>query len=469
MVMNKIRVGLISFSDGRQRVHETLVTYIDSCAEKISTELRKTGIVEIFPAENIVHGNLQAKEESLALKALNLDVVVFNVPVFAFPNLPLIAESILRLPTLTIAPINGKQPGLGGLLATVNLLHQNGYQCKKVWGDLANPAVLKDCMAFLRAAHTVRELTGQTFGLIGGRSIGIGTGVPSADCWQSIFGIDVDHMDQSEILRRSTLVSEKEVNKALSWLSEMTTIRFDGKQLTEDKLRAQIRCYAATMDICKEKGYAFIGVKCHYEMSEYNCTQCLSAAFFNDPYDWNGPKEPLVFSCEADAEGGLTMQIMKIVSGEPALFFDFRHINVQQNLFYFCNCGAMATWYAARSDDPRENLKHVTLKPCIEKYAGGGCHVQYIAKPGKMTFGRITHEMDKYIFTVFTGEAVDMPPETLEETCPQWPHLFVKTDTAWKTIVEEYECNHVHAVFGDYIDEIKEFCALKHIEFRLLV
>ena len=211
-----------------------------------------------------------------------------------------------------------------------------------------------------------------------------------------------------------------------------------------------------------------MGVKCHYELSAYSCTQCLSAAFFNDPYDWDGPKDIRVFTCEADAEGGLTMQVMKLLSKNPVTFADFRFYDAKRGQFVFCNCGAMSTWYANRSSDPTENLKKVSLRPIIAKYAGKGCHVEYIAKEGKMTLGRITHELDRFIFTVFTGTAREMPEEALKETCTAWPHMFIEPDVCAETILGQYDCNHVHAVAGDWVEEIRAFCSLKGIEFRYL-
>ena len=45
----------------------------------------------------------------------------------------------------------------------------------------------------------------------------------------------------------------------------------------------------------------------------------------NDPYDWNGPKEPTVMACEADSDAALTMQILKLLTEDPVLFMDVRH------------------------------------------------------------------------------------------------------------------------------------------------
>ncbi|MEA4932604.1 MAG: L-fucose isomerase [Lawsonibacter sp.] len=468
--MSKIKVGLLSFSDGRASVHASLGDYIVQQGADIKSALEATGEIEVLlPASGTICSNGLARQCAREIKAQLPDVVVFNVPIFAFPNFSVVAESVLELPTLVLSNVNGGLPGLGGLQAASNFLRQCGYPCEKVWGNISEPDALAKCMHFLRAAYAASQLRGQVFGLIGGRSIGMGSGSAPADLWQHTFGVDVDHTDQLEIVHRAAQIPEEQVQHAYDWLCSHTRrVEYDNDKLTESSLKEQIRHYYATKSICEEKSYAFVGVKCHYELSAYSCTQCLAAAFFNDPYDWDGPKDIRVFTCEGDCEGGLTMQVMRLLSGEPAIFADFRFYKAESNLLYFCNCGAMATWYANRSADPIENMKKVSLRPIIAKYTGKGCHVEYIAKGGKMTFGRITHELDHFIFTVFTGTAKELPEEALNETCTAWPHVFVEPDAPYEQILAGYDCNHVHAIAGDWVEEICHFCQLKGIELRYI-
>jgi len=56
--------------------------------------------------------------------------------------------------------------------------------------------VLEKAMKFLRVAHTFTFLKGEVDGLFGGRSIGMGSGNVNPDLCMSIFGVDVEHIDQ---------------------------------------------------------------------------------------------------------------------------------------------------------------------------------------------------------------------------------------------------------------------------------
>lgn len=464
-----IRVGILSFSDGRKRVHDSLLPYIKECETVIKDTLEQTGEVEVITGSEVIYHVELANSEAKAIAGNDLDAIILNVPVFAFPNFSTMAVHLQNVPCLAIAPVNGKLPGLGGLFAAVNLIRQTGGYCEKVWGNISEPQILRKVMTFLRASHAVSRLRGQVYGLIGGRSIGMGSGAVNPDLWMNLFGVDVEHIDQLEIIRQAEHISPEKVMFAFDWIRRtFGGVHFDGEKLTEESLKMQIRCYYATQAIVAERKLNFLGVKCHYELSEYYVTQCLAAALFNDPYDWDGPKPPMVYSCEADSDGALTMQVMNLISGKPVLFIDFRHYDRDTDLFAFCNCGAMATWYAQRSDDLHTNLQAVNLYPIIPKYGGKGCHVQFIAAEGEMTFARLTRTMDRYKLTAFSGSFRKVPPQKLDETCPVWPHGFVQVKGDAYHILEQYNNNHVHAVSGNILEELESFCKLKNIEYENL-
>jgi L-fucose isomerase len=287
--------------------------------------------------------------------------------------------------------------------------------------------------------------------------------------WQEKFGIDIEHVDQVEIVRLADTIPEEKVELAFKWLNEnIGSIKYDGNRLTEDKLKMQIRHYEATTKIVEKNNFDFIGVKCHYEMSRHYCTQCLSAALFNDPYDWDGEKEPFVFACEADSDGALTMQMLKQLTGEPVIFMDVRHYDKDYDVMVFCNCGSQSTYYANKSYDPKENLKDVTLYPCLEIYAGGGAHVNFMTKAGKATIARLQRNREKYRMTIIPAEFVELPREKMAETTKEWPHTFAKLPVDHQVFLQKFDSNHCHAVYGDYVDELKMICEMLDIEVELI-
>ena len=141
------KVGILSFSDGRERVHDTLKEYIAGCEQQIADVLKQHGDIEVFTAETIF-SNCQAAEVSRKMQGYQLDACILNVPVFAFPNYAVLASLFQEVPLLAIAPVNGLYPGLGGLQAAVNGIQQIGFSCEKVWGNITEGTVQKKYLPF---------------------------------------------------------------------------------------------------------------------------------------------------------------------------------------------------------------------------------------------------------------------------------------------------------------------------------
>lgn len=462
-------IGIVGVSDGDPEVHETLKDIVQAQVDTIVRELKKDGRVEVMEAESLVCSIQTAKEQAEFLRNQGVDATMISHGVFAFPNFTAVIAKFGKGPFMLCANLNPDWPGMVSMLAAGGALDHLGIDHFRAAGDFKDPKVLGKIVQFARCASVVNGLKGQKYGLIGGRSLGMYSAVVSMQDWQDQFGVDVDHMDQSEIVRLAAEVGSEKVETAFNWLTESCKeIAYDGDRLTPDKLKEQIRHYEAIKRIVKENDYDFVGVKCHYEMSRHYCTECIAAAFMNDPYDWDGEKEPVAYACEADSDAALTMQILKLLTHDPVLFMDVRHYDKDYDVMVFCNCGSESTYFAGKSYDPKENLKNVTLYPCLEIYAGGGCHVNCMTQPGEATIARLNRYKGKYRMTLIPAEFVTLPEEKMEETTKEWPHVFAKLPFEHEIFLQKFSANHCHAVYGNYIEELKMICKMMEIDVEVL-
>lgn len=461
-----IKIGIITFSDGKDIVNDKLKPVNNSYINLIANKLKQTSYIEPIIAKEIVHNSVEAKEQAQYLRSKNCHGIIFNFAIWSYPNLSVIASGFFDVPILMFGNNNPEYPGLVGMLASAGSLSMLGRKHLRLFGDVNDDKIFKKILEFAKASYAITELKGQVYGIVGGRSMGMYTAVPCLTQWQKEFGVDIEHIDQLEIIRLSSDVSNKKVEDALIWLEKnVGNINYDNNKLTKEVLRTQIRHYYATKKIIENYKLDFIGVKCHDELSSNYCTQCISAAFINDPYDFDGPKEPFVYSCEADSDGALTMQVLKMITGLPVLFMDIRHFDEGRNHFVFCNCGSQSTFYAMRSNDYRVNLKEISLEPAGYLLKGCGANIQYIAREGEMTLARFMREDDKYWLAVLKGRAVTMQKEVLKETTFSWPHVYFKTQTKPEELFKKYSSNHCHGVYGDYTQELINFCFFKGIHY----
>jgi L-fucose/D-arabinose isomerase len=458
------RVGIMAFSDGRKRVHSSLEKIILQHGEVLRKAIASDPMLTPVDGSEIAFSSRLARGIAKELRAADVEAAVFNIPVFAFPNFSVIAARVLDLPVLCSSPQDGSLPGLGGIMAAHGAMRQIGMQSYKLWGDPLQEEELMDTLsAFCRASGAIERMKGSVYGLIGGRSIGMNTGAVSTAEWMAQFGIDVEHIDQLEIIRRAPGIDNEEVERAYTWMSEkLGKVSCQGKAAPEH-VKEQVRHYCALREIIEERCLDFAGIKCHYDLSEYYVTQCLSAAFSNDPYDWNGPKDPFVLACEADSDGALTMQILKLLSGYPTLLFDVRCYDRENEVFVCCNCGAQPTWYAGYSEDPGENLAKVELAPVIPKYGGGGAHLPYVCGESEITVARLTRVEGNYRMFMASGEFVDFPREKMAETCAAWPHGYVRMNVDPGDFLNVFNTNHAHVIPGDHRLALQFYCDLMDI------
>jgi len=454
--MEKHRIGLLSVSDGRRRVYESLEPVIKEYNDTLTAALEATGEVEIVRGSAPIASPEDARREARRLVAAGVCGTIFHQPIFGFPHFAAIVAQILPSPFLVLAPREPNFPSVNGMLTIGSAFGQLEIPHVRIWDDIEKPAVLARVMAFIRSSAAASRLRGQVYGLLGGRSMGLYGCAPAPNQWMRQFGVDVDHIDQLEIVRRAELVGRQRVGAGIEWLgARMGGVPYDDQQLTPAKLEYQVRTYLATKDIIADYGWDFVGIKCHYEMSEYQVTQCLSAAFLNDPYDWEGFKEPTPASCEADSDAALTMQLMRLVSGHPAALMDIRFFDEQAGLWVLVNCGAAPTFFAARSEDPEANLQRTKLVPVIPKYLGGGAHVWFQFREGPVTVARMQRAGDRYQMLLFKGQIEERPLDSVVGAMDTWPTAFARFEVTVDTLLQRMNANHLHFVPGDFTQEMR--------------
>jgi L-fucose isomerase len=468
--MTAPKVGLITFGDERPHEWEKVFRQLTEAkhAEALAFFRGLAGAVELHAFETVARSRADIDGQAAALRAAGIEVLVAHVPCWTAPNLVLHGVQSVGLPTVLLSNKSAATHGTVGLLGAGGALDQIGYRHLRVREDFDNPALAGKVLPFVRAAAAVKRLRGSVFGLFGGRSLGIDTGTFDPMQWRSLFGVDAEHIDQLEIIRRAERMAIEAAEPMTEWLSaNVKNVAFNRQGLTPERLNYQARCYLATREIIAEKGLDFVAIKCMPDLSNNYVPQCLSAAFLPSPYDAGGPKEPLAMACEADADGALTMQVLKLVSGgTPPFFGDLSYLNESTQTLYLPNCGAVCSWYAGRSDVPAENLMHIELRPSIRP--GGGATTYFKVAPGPMTLGRLFRRAGRYHLAIIPGQAVEPTEEeytafVAARGAHQLPTAFVKVSADFDRIIAEYGANHISGVAGSYVAELEQFCWLLDI------
>ncbi len=463
--MTKPHVALMTFGDARQHEWNNLFRNLTEPRHQQIAAYLSDLPIELHHFDGVARTKTEIDAQVDALKSAGAEAFVVHLPCWTAPNLVVRGVQRMNLPTALVSNKHPGTHGTVGLLGAAGALAQIGYPHLRVRESFEGDAIADRLLPFLRAASAVGRLRGKVFGIFGGRSLGIDTGSFDPMQWRAMFGIDVEHIDQLEIIRRADQVSDEAAEEMVAWLeASVGRVAYDGERLTPERLGYQAKCYLATKEIIEEYGLDFVAVKCMPDLTNHYAPQCISAALLPGPFDAQGDKTLVSMACEADGDGALTMEILKEVSGGMPVFFgDLSYINEETSTLYLPNCGAMCGWYAGRSDDPQKNLLQIELIPSFRP--AGGATVFFKAAPGPLTLARLYRKAGAYTMAIIPGAAIEPSAKAYEEFIQargshQLPTAFVRVQMDFDDLIAEFGSNHISGVAGDVVDELVQTCTL---------
>jgi len=463
--MSEPKVALMTFGDERPNEWEKVFGPLTIPRHQQALDYLKSLPISVHTFEEVARTKTQIDDQVDRLRAQGVEVFVAHIPCWTSPNLVVRGIQRMDLPTIIITSKSAATHGCVGMLGAGGALAQIGYPHFRIREDFDSPALERKILPILRAASTRYKLRGSVFGLFGGRSLGIDTGTFDPMQWRRQFGVDVEHIDQLDIINRAEKMDPDRVDRMVRWLETNTAdIQYNETGLTPEKLAFQVSCYMSTKDLIEEKGLDFLAIKCMPDLSNNYVPQCISACFLPSPYDAEGDKEAISMACEADGDGALTMEMLKLISdGSPVMFGDISHINDATQTLYIPNCGAICSWFAGRSDQASENLKHIELRPSVRP--GGGAVTYFTGAPGPITLSRLYRVSGRYHMAIIPGEVIRIPEEELAGFIKargkhQLPTLFVKVQMDTDRLIETFGSNHVSGVAGEYVEDLSLLCRM---------
>jgi len=312
---------------------------------------------------------------------------------------------------------------------------------------------LEAVVRWVRAAEAVKRLSRSRILLLGAPyTLGMEHLMDDLPRLKGIIG-DFLMLDQYLLVKGAEEIPEERVEEFYRWLTSKTRVEFDGKMLTPESLRRQIRLYLAAKDLVGD-GTVGVSVKCQPELSEiYGTTACLIPAFLPFELDAEGEKPVIPATCEGDVKGTISSSLLYLLSGKPPLFGDIKYVD--DEVVVIANCGAASLHYARLSEDPEENLRATTLRGQCQGKSGAA--IGYRTPKATFTFARLIRRGGRHYLLYFLGEGVEINDELEMKLLwgKQWPHTAVKNPLDKETFIDVMGANHLSAVPGDYTGELR--------------
>lgn len=386
------------------------------------------------------------------LRARGVQALVIYVGTWTYSNCAAAAALEAGVPVVIWGDARPGTAGLVGSAVVRGGMAELGIHAHLVYGLFDDPATRSRVQRLLRAACAATGLRGQVLGVGGGRSMGMLTAVCDPNEVRLKFGVEIDQFEQMEVIARAEAMDDERPRSFLAWMRQT----FGEIVAPEAVMLKQIKLYLALQELVAEQGYDFVAVKCLPELPSLYTTFCLAHAILGDAADDRGPKERFIFACEADLNAALTMQILKLLADGPVLFTDLTEFDLQANLLVTCNCGSQPTDFARCPKEVRWEREGVHE---FQWRYGGTCP-QHVARAGRATLARLSRALGAYEMLIAPAEVVEQPREKLQETVWERPHAYLRLLCDREAFLDAVRSNHIHLVYGDWLAELEEVCAI---------
>jgi L-fucose isomerase len=437
----KQSVGLIILSLPRERID-----LAEEFGRNAVKALKSAGF-EVHSHEDLVFDTDQCVKAARDLKEKGADCILILLGTWVFA--PTVVDTIqgMGIPFGVWAEDNPASFSLTAGGVVHGSLDEHGLKHRFFYGSPKSEGLRQEISAFIRAAACANALSGKRLCVVGGRVMGMYTTMADIVQVKNIFGVEVEHIDSVRVYMEAKKTPADEVSKFRKGLSADF-----GKVNTEDQiLDRSIRLYIATKSILEREGYSIAAIKCQEEMINDYSSFCLATSLLND--------DGFTIACEADINAAITMRVLSSISRGISLFGDVNHIDHEKNTLRIVNCGSMPTLMA-------ESRKDVDIENQYE-YMGkaGGAPTVFCVRESPVTIARLFRIKGTYGLVASEGNTVKLAKERFKEAREFWPHAVVRLECNTYSLVEHIRSNHMHLCFGNHLDALKEFCALKDIQF----
>jgi L-fucose isomerase len=455
-MQKQIKVGLLSTISPEKTWPEETLREIYNWLGDARRTLNHAGL-SVLDANEITQSHKQAAHQAKDLAQRGAELLVIYIGRWSYSSAVVAAALESHLPVILWTNARDDTGGIIGASIARGALAEVGIDAPLVHGNFDDQTAIDQILALAKVRSAYTRLRGMTYGVCGGRSLGMYTAHIDATEWRTQFGIEVDAFDQAGLVTEALRIPDERALPYVSWIKE----NFGQIKVKDEVLEAQARLYLAVKDIIAFRGYDFVSLRCLPEMPTAYTTFCLAHALLNDASDAEGEKPRVICACEADNNGALTMMMMHLISGGAVAMGDVWHLDKSQDLLRISNCGSQPTDFA-------RSRKQVNLVPhqfTEFEWRIGACCPQHVSKPGKVTIARLERIDGKYFCLITTGDCLDVPLETMAKTF--WgfsPNNYIHLDCGYQAFLDELRCNHMHITYGDYKQPLAELCRMFKIE-----
>lgn len=434
----KVRIGFVNLILDFLQGQDVAVRYSSEAQQHLRSRLN----AEVVEFPEPVAKREQAARAWKLFKAQDVDaVILFNG---TFNTGELTAEIIRNLECpfalwgigeLALASRNFTG-SMVGVMAAGALFKNFDKPFSFIYGPVSDPQAQRRLGAFTGAVRAIAYLREATIGVIGMRPDGFQIAGFDELAVKKVFGTEITKISMYEFTNTIRAVEEKDVDRDMEIQKKIFDI--PAKGLTE--ARGLSRVYLAVKKVAQERNLQSYAPDCWPELRDNDHTPIC-------PANGRMNAEGVMASCECDVDGSLTLMLEYALSGTTPWMADFVNLIQDNDTLLFWHCG----------NGPHDLSNG---KPKIEQVFGGPAQVHSL-KAGTATVCRLNSIRGEFTMHAGVGEVVAGEP-LLKGT-----NLTIRMKGGNMKFVESLLANgiphHNALVYGNYLEELKEFASLMKI------
>ncbi|MDH7498847.1 MAG: hypothetical protein QHH30_00480 [candidate division NC10 bacterium] len=400
-------------------------------------------------AAPIPRTSLDALEIASRMKKEEVDLILLFFCTWVAEEIPLVlAKELAQIPLLMWAlpyldketPIPSPLTGLTTSGCNIRRLGKPYiYQIGQV-----TPEKIQGALRTAKVAAAMRSLRRARFGLVGYPCPGmIDAGCDEA-LMQKAVGATAIHLDLDALLKASAQASAEQASRLAQDLISKTG---GMEQLGQEQVAEHYRLYLGMKALVEQNRLDAFSVRCWPELrDQYKTTICLTLSQMAE--------EGVPSVCEVDLAALITAYLLNRLAGTPTYCFDITAYLEEEGALQLAHCGSAALSLAK---DPKRAVLRGHMR------TGAGAMVEFGFREGTVTLAKLLRPIEGRVkMFVARGKAI----ATAEKVRGAVATVKVEPSPAAfiEKMLREGVEHHPVMVYGDWTEELAQFCELSGIE-----
>ncbi len=319
-----------------------------------------------------------------------------------------------------------------------------GFKFKYLFNGPDKPMDIEGIRSFGIAATVARRLRYSRVGMVGYNDMGLYSTGYNPTTMRDKLGVEIESVDMLQLERKMEALDSDRVKKEIAEVTK--DWEYPKGKPKDSVIERHVRMYMATVDICKEKEFSAFSYKCvdgiSLEMNAVHSVPSSLVATAGYPY------------VDENDLGNLVAELMlKYISDKPATFLE--HYEHDEDWILLGVDG----FIPHQMIDGKPQIKDISTV-----LLDGLAHCSKM-QTGRLTMACLSEVGDGYRMHVVTGEGKE-PPQWVEMgvPLPSWPSVKFYPDGTVRSILDHVQSQHFGAVYGSYVQELRDLCYLLDIE-----